>query len=664
MKHLYILFIIFFSITTVYAQEIGELKRQQKPALNANGNLSINNGEPDFNNKNNRNSKSTGAIKIDTKAHDYKFISIDKDTTYVDTTLSIRKEYLFNYLRKDYFELLSFSNAGRVFNQLGYDFSVPQNTFSLFGARAKHIDYAEINDVKYYHVATPLTEMFFKTTMEQGQLANVFFTINTNPNFNIAASYKGLRSIGKYRHEKTEGGKFKLSLNYNTKNKRYFSRMHFVAQSVTQQENGGINAQGVIDFDDQNDEFKDRNRFDVNFTDADSKLSAKRFYINHYYQLLKPKDTISTHSISIGHISTLEDKIYEFDQEKANTFFGDAFTTKINDEVRLEKFYNQGYVSYAKHKIGEITAHVGYTDYNYGYDRIVHLTTGNIPNRLKSGFASYGIGYKNNYGKLHLKAHFKANLSHQNSGSLFAANANYQIKDSIHVTGKITIKDALPNFNYRLYQSDYKNYNWYNPNLLNVKTQTIEGAINASKYANLFTSFSTIDNYTYFGLDSNDQVRPFQTTNTVTYLKVKLQKEVRFLRHFAIDNTLQYQKVTQNSAALFVPKYIVRNTLYYQNTFFKKNLFLQTGVIFNYFGKYKMNAYDPLLGEFYTQTAKKYGEYPRFDVFVNAKIRNARIYFKAEQLNTIFMGNTAYSAPNYPYKDFTIRFGLVWNFFL
>ncbi|MBP6414795.1 MAG: hypothetical protein KA450_15240, partial [Bacteroidia bacterium] len=25
--------------------------------------------------------------------------------------------------------------------------------------------------------------------------------------------------------------------------------------------------------------------------------------------------------------------------------------------------------------------------------------------------------------------------------------------------------------------------------------------------------------------------------------------------------------------------------------------------------------------------------------------------------------NTFYSAPNYPYRDFMIRFGLVWNFF-
>jgi len=658
-KYLYILFVVFFSVANVNAQ-----KTPRKATLSDDGKV-LTKDTGGFSNRHvGGDSKTTKAIKVDTKATDYKFISITKDTTYVDTTLSIQKEYKYNYLRKDYFELLPFSNAGRVFNQLGYDFSDTKNTFSLFGARAKHADYAEVNAIKYYNVATPFTEVFFKTTMEQGQLADVFFTINTTPNFNIAAAYKGLRSIGKYRHEKTEGGQFKLSLNYNTKNKRYFAKAHVVMQRIAHQENGGIDAQGVIEFEDKNDEFSDRSRFEVNFTDADNKLSAKRFYINHYYQVTKPQDSIVNYVLNVGHISNLEDKKYEFDQATANAFFGDAFSSKINDEVRLEKFYNQGYVSFAKQKIGEITAHIGYTDYNYGYNRIVNLITGNIPNRLKGRFASYGAAYKNNYGKLKIQANFKANLSNQNSGSVLGASIKYQVKDSISIAAKITLKDALPNFNYRLYQSDYKNYNWYNPNFLNVKTKTIGGVIDAKKYATLSASFSTIDNYTYFGLNTAGKVQPYQTTDVVTYLKVNLQKEVRFLRHFAIDNTLQYQKVTQNAPALFTPKYIIRNTLYYQNTFFKKNLFLQTGVIFNYFGKYKMNAYDPLLGEFYNQTAKEYGEYPRFDVFVNAKVRNARIYLKAEQLNTVFTGNTFYSAPNYPYKDFTIRFGLVWDFFL
>ena len=58
-----------------------------------------------------------------TKYTDYKIFSHKRDTAYIDTTLSIKKEYIFNYLRKDNFELLAFHNQGQTFNSLGYSFS-------------------------------------------------------------------------------------------------------------------------------------------------------------------------------------------------------------------------------------------------------------------------------------------------------------------------------------------------------------------------------------------------------------------------------------------------------------------------------------------------------------------------------------------------------------
>lgn len=617
-----------------------------------------------LNKSNNVDGKSTKAIKIDTKASDYKFISVDNDTTYIDTTLSIKKEYKYNYLKKDYFELLPFSNTGQAFNQLGYDFLDNATTFSKFGARAKHIDYAEVDDIYYYNVATPLTELFFKTTMEQGQLAEGFFTVNTTPQFNVSVAFKGLRSIGKYRHIKTNGGKFRSSFNYNTKNNKYFAKAHVAIQNIENQENGGITDLMITEFEDENSEFNDRSRFEVNFEDADNKLSAKRFYINHYYNVFKKQDSTSNYGLSVGHVANLEDKKYQFNQTTENSFFGDAFKSSIRDEVRLEQFYNQGYVSLNKEGLGSVKAHVGYTDYNYGYNSVVNLTTGFIPNRLKSGFTSFGASYKNEFGKLKLKSDFTSNLSEEHKGSLFNASLDYSVNSNIAAKAKVMYHEALPDFNYMLFQSDYKNYNWFNSNLNTQQTQTIVGEIDAKKYVNLKASYTTLNNYTYFGLNATtNSVKPFQELTSIEYLKFSASKEFKY-RKFALDNTIQYQSVTQENDVLNVPEYMVRNTLYYTDTLFSKNLFLQTGFIFNYFTSYKMNAYDPLLSEFYVQTEKEYGAYPRIDLFVNAKVRNARIYLKAEHFNSSFTGNNFYSAPNYPYKDFTVRFGIIWDFFL
>jgi len=656
MKQVQSIFIVLFLCVLTANAQVKDFKtiKQKDASLSKNGlDKSINS-----------NSKTTKATKVDTKASDYKFISIDRDTTYIDTTLNIKKEYRYNYLRKDYFELLPFSNTGQVFNQLGYDFTQSRSSFSQFGARAKHIDYAEVEDIKYYNVATPLTELFFKTTMEQGQLADGFFTVNTTPQFNMSIGYKGLRSIGKYRHIKTNGGKFRSSLSYNTKNRRYLAKAHITMQAIENQENGGILDDLIDDFESKNKEYKDRSRFEVNFEDADNKLSAKRFYLNHYYNIFRQQDSTTNYALSVGHVSNFEDKKYQFNQSAENVFFGDAFVSSISDEVRLEKFYNKGYVSFEKNKIGTVTINAGYADYNYGYHSLVFLTSGNIPNRLKGGFASYGADYKNEFGKLKLSSSFTSNLSEDNKGSLFNADLKYSLKSTITAKAEVVVKESLPDFNYRLYQSDYKNYNWYNPDLKTVKTKVLAASIDAKKYGALKVSYTAINNHAYFGVDAvTNSVKPLQFENDIKYLKLSVNKELKY-RKFALDNTVQYQKVTQSEEVLNVPDLIVRSSLYFTDAWFEKNLFIQIGLIGSYFSEYKMNAYDPLLSEFYVQTQKEYGAYPRLDFFVNAKVRNARIYLKAEHFNSAWTGNDFYSAPNYPYKDFTVRFGLVWDFFL
>ena len=77
-----------------------------------------------------------------------------------------------------------------------------------------------------------------------------------------------------------------------------------------------------------------------------------------------------------------------------------------------------------------------------------------------------------------------------------------------------------------------------------------------------------------------------------------------------------------------------------------------------------MDAYSPLLAEFYVQNDREFGDFPRLDYFLNAKIRQTRIYFKVEHFNSSFTGYNYYAAPTYPYRDLAIRFGVVWNFFL
>ena len=47
--------------------------------------------------------------------------------------------------------------------------------------------------------------------------------------------------------------------------------------------------------------------------------------------------------------------------------------------------------------IGSLTAFIGYTDYNYGYNKTLYLDEGTITNRLKGDLVQAGASYKKNF---------------------------------------------------------------------------------------------------------------------------------------------------------------------------------------------------------------------------------------------------------------------------
>lgn len=134
---------------------------------------------------------------------------------------------------------------------------------------------------------------------------------------------------------------------------------------------------------------------------------------------------------------------------------------------------------------------------------------------------------------------------------------------------------------------------------------------------------------------------------------------------FGLANTVMYQNVASGESFFRVPNWVTRNTLYFSTDMFKGDpLYLQTGITFRYFSSYYMNAYNPLISEFTLQNEEKYGAFPLLDLFVNLRIQRTRIYFKLENFTSNFTGRDYYSAPTYPYRDMTFRFGVVWNFFI
>ncbi|WP_271856243.1 putative porin [Patiriisocius marinus] len=595
---------------------------------------------------------------------DYLIISAERDTTYVDTTLNIKKLYKFNYLRKDDFELLPFANAGQTYNSLSVDLS-KNNLKPLFAAQSHHFNYKHIEDVNYYNVPTPLTELFYKGAFGQGQMLDAFFTVNTSRQFNFSINYKGLRSLGNYQQSLTSTGNLVFTTNYHTKNNRYNIKAHFAAQDVLNRENGGLTDNSLLLFINDDSEFSDRGRLDVNFEDAENKLEGIRFYGEQEYELIQRKDSTDALSIKLGNILSYEDRFFEYRQLTAYSPYGESFeATNLLSTTKLEDFNAKVYASANHSLFGNMTVFTGYTDFNYGYNTVLELDSGRIPNRIKGSILEAGAAYQKKYRGFELNGKAAINISGEFDGNYIEASAGYKLNEDLMGKASLHIHSATPNFNFLLYQNDYINYNWKNE-FNNVKTQELRFDLQSNKLANVSVSYTGVDDYTYFAIQANDSTpTPQQATERVDYLKIKAERTFKW-RTFALANTVMYQNVVGGNDVFNVPEFTTRQSLFYQDEWFKKALYLETGATFKYFTKYNMNAYDPVLAEFYVQNEQELGGFPLVDLFFNAKIRQTRIYFTWENFNSMFnSSNNYFSAPGYPYRDSTFRFGLVWDFFL
>ncbi len=606
---------------------------------------------------------------------DYKIISYERDTTFLDTTLTIQKEYRYNYLRKDDFELMPFSNVGQPYNKLGVDFD-RRNLYPVLGAEALHYNYMEMEDIMYYNVPTPMTDLFFKTTFEQGQLLDAMLTFNTSKRLNFSLAYKGFRSLGKYAFDQAESGNFRTTANYTSRNGRYVLRAHIAAQDIETEENGGLLNREQFETGGEDNEFRDRSRIDVRFTDANNKILGKRYFLDHQYKLLRSNrdsSKVEATSLSIGHKFNYETKYYQFIQTANNDYFGSAFLTDINDKANLKTMLNEFSAEFFNPILGRLQGNISLYNYNYFFNSILVNDTQRIDNRLNGEEIAVGAKYEKRIGGFQLKGDIKYNVSGSLTGSILDASASYRFNENNNLRFSIHSSSRMPNFNFLLYQSEYENYNWQNTAVFdNQRVNNIQVNFDSGFWGNIMAKYTTLDNYTYFTLDPENPVdegmelgniRPFQEGNSVNHLKIKYSKEFR-LGGFALNNTVMYQNVSQTNNVINVPQLVTRNTLYFSSEVFKKAMYLQTGITFKYFSSYSMDGYNPLLGEFYIQNTESLGGYPLMDFFINARVKQTRIYLKAEHFNSSFGGSSNfYSAPNYPYRDFVIRFGLVWNFF-
>lgn len=393
-------------------------------------------------------------------------------------------------------------------------------------------------------------------------------------------------------------------------------------------------------------------------------FEGSRVYFEHDYKLFSAKDSATNKDFSnlkLGHILQRERKTYSFMQTGATTsIFGSANATgAVKDEVTNTRTSNQVFLEFnSSYVLGTFRVSTDFSQYEHGYDTILNANNPVTDARLSGNAISFGAKWNAKIKGLRWAADAQITPGNSVLGGNYIKGETSFGKDSVYTfKAHALLQSKAPNFNFLLHQSTYDAYNWQH-RFENIQTQNI-GIDLSSKWGTVSAQFTNLTNFTYF--DENNS--PVQAAENISYLKLKATKEFTY-KKFALHNTIMYQNVSKGSAIFRVPEFTTRNTVYYTDSWFEGDpIKVQIGATFKYFSAFKANAYNPLLAEFTLQNTTEIG-FPTVDLFFNAQVQRTRIYFKIDNALSNYSSKNYFSAPNYPYRDFVIRFGLVWNWFI
>ena len=195
-------------------------------------------------------------------------------------------------------------------------------------------------------------------------------------------------------------------------------------------------------------------------------------------------------------------------------------------------------------------------------------------------------------------------------------------------------------------------------------------------------TFTRLGNYIFFKEDTvkdaatrKQLVLPMQSSGQQVIFSPEFKFSLTFLRHVNLSSQIIYTKLLDNpDDAIQVPDLFINAQLSYANIFFNENFDMHGGIDVHYHSSYYPLAYDVPIQQFYVQQQITHGEkitdgalrapaFPIIDIFLNARIKRGRIFFKYHNLIQAFTKQGYMPTPTYPGQRNIIDFGFDWSFY-
>ncbi len=578
---------------------------------------------------------------------------------FIDTTITSFHNY--DPITRNYGIYATLSNIGtahknRIFTPYGC------NGFLVHNTTYKHYMLWNEN-VKYYLPKIPFTEIWYVMGPKKEQNLEVTFSREIYKGFIFGMDILMFNSPGAYQNNKTDDKSIYMTGQYFTKNKRYGIIANYIHNKLILNENGGITNDSVF----ENNLETDRRVVPVNLTTAQNMVKEAGFYLEQYFNLLKPeRKTDSTHrKIDAGHVSySLQyqrNQMIYTDKQPVSDFYNgyappldSAKTYDSAYQMMLRNRFKWSSLGYNDDKLSRVFNIYFGADYDHIELTLPYDSVKNIYNQM-SPFGGINI---NILKSAFLEATGNIIMGGYNSGDFsIKGKLTQYLGTKYRNAGKLKLGLEISSRMPAWYFSHYKSnrFRW-NLNLKKENYLVIDGSYSI-KNVEAGLHFYTVSNYTFL----NDTVFPEQVENAETVMQIFAKGKIA-LNKFGIDGKVTYQ-TTSRPNVIKLPLFAGTVNVFYKTPAFHNAAIFQGGLQLTYFTNYYADAYMPELRLFYNQNEKQIGNYLYADAYLTLKIKRARLFFKARNFTGYFEGYRYYGSPHYPALDPGFYFGVSWKFF-
>ncbi len=589
----------------------------------------------------------------------------------IDTTLAGIHNYNFVQRNKNLYQDLG--NIGTAIRPVFY--KAPEQIGTLLGYDAYSLYNIKPSEVRYYNTKSPFSRIIYVPGGGDQDLLQFELSRNIDSLWNVGINVQRI-SANKTLVDKSATSDntsishwdFTIHSNYQTKNKKYSLLAFLNLADRNSIDQGGVILESGRDY-------SGMLALDGNkpiLTTASSRDKSYNLHLYHEYvgykafQVYQTID-LQTRKIQFGDKSFLtnwQGGFYPFAYQKVDlaakgvTYPTDTATFK---KLALDSVYNENVYTNYEIKTGLKGFYKGFNYRAHFRQRFftnsVYSLNTSVRNNDYStidGNESFLGLWLNQYFKDSTRAFGEVEFTVKPFFGNFRVNGEFQGKwlnvggSYISTTPTLVQQKMLNNaFRWDSTFANLKVYNAYAYTDLKFKQFTLKPS----------ADISYISGYIYF--DKNAFVQ--QSKPDIFIARIGLGVDYKW-RKFSSAN--QIFITSSESKIITFPNTFI-NSRFAVDLLFRKKLFIQTGLEFNYQSGYNGNAYMPVTQQFFLQDKQEIQGYVQADVFADMRINRVRIFFKFAHANhrLPLMGNGYYAAPGFAGMGRVLAFGVHWLLF-